>query len=249
MIDASISSARKYLKGLASATPIIVTIDQLPLNTPEDQREAKAAALDNYVDALFSRYLNETNIFVMPSMTHWHIGGNVHKALLLIKQHFPSVEFLYYMQHDFEFVRTVDHTALVNTMRTHPEVNYIRFKYKERETPFKCGEIAVENVTIIDIASYKADQNNESNDISTIWHTRKYSDNNHFARFDWYLTHAIGAMGDLKRPPEFPLQKLAVRECQTMGLYTFGRPKTWEPPVLRHLDGRLTVSSSNISDS
>ena len=37
--------------------------------------------------------------------------------LALVKDHHPSTEFVYYLQHDFAFKPGINHTALVNVMK------------------------------------------------------------------------------------------------------------------------------------
>jgi hypothetical protein len=130
-------------------------------------------------------------------------------------------------------------------MKAHPEVNYIRFKYKPYESdPAICGQ----NVTEITIVSSSpiSDSNQPIDDENTIengnlYLSSKYSDNNHLVRFDWYR-QMIASLGFFKRAPEDPFSYKAGRECLLMGLYVYGRPSKREPPVLRHLDGRHTDS-------
>lgn len=235
MVDTVVNSTTNFI-GLSPSTPIIITVDFLPSNS---LTEEKQAALDAYVNALYKTYMTNPRVHVMASMEHWHIGGNVLKALALCQHHFPKVNYLHYMQHDFELVRPINHTALVKTMKNHPQVNYIRFKYKPREqTASFCGN---EN-ELTSILPVSGDQTN-----ATIYHTAKYSDNNHFVRFDWYLKFVISPLGFYKRPPENPSQLQANLACasnSSMGLYTYGRPDQKESPVLRHLDGRQTRTNS-----
>jgi hypothetical protein len=109
------------LKGLSPSTPIILTVDQLPLSikTHENERETRTAASNKYVDSLYHQYLNDINIKVIASMEHWHVGGTIYKALKLIHEHYPSVEFLYYTQHDLEIIRNVNHLALIGVSLLH----------------------------------------------------------------------------------------------------------------------------------
>ena len=49
-------------------------------------------------------------------------------------------------------------------------------------------------------------------------------------------------MGHFKRAPEGPLQYRAGRDCQSLGLYTYGKMGSLQDgPVLRHIDGRRTT--------
>jgi hypothetical protein len=230
MVDTVVNSTINFV-GLSPSTPIFITVDDIPTSS---LTEEKQASLDAYVYSLYRTYMSNPKIHIMVSMEHWHIGGNVLKALQLIQHHYPHVQYLHYMQHDFEMARAVNHTALVQTMKDHPKVNYIRFKYKQYETsPVWCGS----DIGDTAILSVSGDIDN-----ATIFHTRKYSDNNHLVRFQWYFD-LIKSMMYYKRAPELPSQKIAYDACATnesLGLYTYGYPGRTETPVLQHLDGRGT---------
>lgn len=74
----------------------------------------------------------------------------------------------------------------------------------------------------------------------TLIPTTAWSDNNHFARFDWYK-RVIASLVKLDRAPEDPLMKRANDWCRSNGqrgdgvggLYIYGE---WN--VIAHLDGR-----------
>jgi hypothetical protein len=129
-------------------------------------------------------------------------------------------------------------------MKEHPEVNYIRFKYKEYEAnPQICGE----NVTQFPVISGHSKNLNDTVEDGNIYKTSKYSDNNHLVRFDWYLNSVIAPLGNFKRFPENPMMYKAERKCEDFGLFTYGhlngRMALYEAPVLRNLDGRKTTSN------
>ena len=129
MIDTVIKSIHNNLIGLDNeVTPIFITVDEMPMPKPtnsreeeqkqKDEYESKTHALDEYISNLYHNYLiKAANIHIVVSTEHHHIGGNVWKALGLIKDNYPSVKYLYYVQHDFEFVRPVDHMALLQTVK------------------------------------------------------------------------------------------------------------------------------------
>jgi len=222
MIERVINSTA-HIRGLSRSAPIFVAIDHLPEKSIAAYPD-KVTALDKYAMNLYKRYLLDPSVYIIPSMEHWHIGGNVFKGLSLIQQHFPQVEFVYSLQHDFEFVKDIDHVALTQTMRDHDSVNnsvnYIRFKYKKNEPRFPCG-------------NHRTLQAGLSN----ITKTSRYSDNNHLVRFSWYMNDVIGSLGNFKRPPEGPMMYRAGQGhgCEQMGLYTYQ-----EKEVISHLDGRHT---------
>jgi len=284
MMDQVLQSVDDYLVGLSPTAPIFVVVDHFPPPTPRALRartqmkfrhflkeqyemDQMHATLDSYVTRLQSKYLipNPRPIHIIPSVDHWHIGGNVYKAMTLIETHYPRVQYLYYLQHDFRFIRPIPHLDLVDIMRetsSQPPnvdntqyrgqennnktksqqqvVNYIRFRFRKFEpgpyTTCPMGPVTGDKVTILQKHN------------TTLFHSSQYSDNNHFVRFSWYkeiFEHLSGATSNrtsadsLKRAPEFPLQFKAMEDCHILGLYTYGK-QFGEAPVLEHLDGRKT---------
>ncbi|EED86857.1 predicted protein [Thalassiosira pseudonana CCMP1335] len=134
MIETVVNST-VHLKGLSPSTPIIITIDTFVhgssiLSTKDDAAtlSKKLEALEEYANRLFEKYLPNPRIHVLPGMSNLHIGGSTYKAVSLIEKHYPSVKYLYYLQHDFYFVKHVDHRLLVNVMEQYPSrVNYVVF--------------------------------------------------------------------------------------------------------------------------
>ena len=142
MIDTVLKSVRNKLTGLdLETTPIFITVDALP--SPDG---SKIKMIDMYITNLYSSYLLDPQIHLIVNQEHHHIGGSVWKVLQQIKYHYSgSIKYLYYVQHDFEFIQQIDHQALVETMnRNHNSVhhhednntdidagvNYILFQYK-----------------------------------------------------------------------------------------------------------------------
>lgn len=238
MIDEVVRSVDEYLIGLSSDAPLLIMVDHFPSPRFPQQREKlveseeKHEQLDEFVTSLYTKYLSYSRrpVFVLPSINHWHIGGNVYKALNLITEHFPGTEYLYSLQHDFPFIRSVDHTGLVNIMKEESNVNYVRFRYKKVDAS-KCGKRILRNGK------------------ATISQSRKYSDNNHFVRLSWYKEMII-SLGNRRRPPEFPMMAQAGRtkNCTNLGFYTYGGASK-ESPHLAHLDGRRTKSSSSLRNT
>lgn len=225
IIDMTINST-VHILGLSPTAPIFITIDHLL----EPSAAVKREKLDEYVFNLYSNYLTKPNVHILASLDHQHIGGNVFKAIRLVQKYYPFVEFVYSLQHDFDFIRDISHSGLVKAMRDYEHINYIRFKYKKHEINPTCGNVTPGNETLYNIQGSNA----------TIFHTRKYSDNNHLVRFSWYLSSVIGVLGFFKRSPEGPMMYKADKSCEELGLFTYGKPDGFDPPVIRHLDGRHT---------
>ena len=265
MIETVVNST-VHLKGLSPSTPIIITIDTFVhgssiLSTKDDAatHSKKLEALEEYANRLFEKYLPNPRIHVLPGMSNLHIGGSTYKAVSLIEKHYPSVKYLYYLQHDFYFVKHVDHRLLVNLMEQYPSrVNYVVFP-KRWNVNLECGnETAIvlnhttipEDTTTTQLSFGNTTSNNRTTSTPianendprwteptlTISPSGKYSDNNHFVRFKWYK-ETLESLVFLGRPPEFPLQKRAFDTCREnkgIGLWVY------DQVVTLHLDGRNT---------
>jgi hypothetical protein len=260
LIDSVLNSTRRHLIGLSPSAPIFITIDPIP-STTSPHPEERVEKLEQYIIKLYQQHLTHSHVHVLPSVQHLHIGGSVMKALQLIELHYPRVQYVYSLQHDFPFSKDVDHVALRNVMETYPEkVNWIRFP---KRNPYSlnpgCGSeetiwynttfptsIAATETTTIEFTNITTNDTINSNTSATIIRshpdpmqlqlipTSAYSDNNHLARFVWYK-ETLASLVMLTRPPEFPLQVRANTACQedkSMGLYIY------HEVCLDHLDGR-----------
>lgn len=247
MVEMVVNSTEEQLIGLAPTAPIFITIDHFRFtdfaNLPPILKE-RIDKLDDYTTNLMNLYLTNPRIHIIPSPKNMHIGGSVMKAMNLIERHYPTVRYVYSLQHDFHFFKKVDHTALVGVMDRYPDkINWVRFpKRNPRTISRNCGEekAIIYNRTIIDVAfnATASDGGGELSNAKTLVlsPTSAYSDNNHFARFKWYK-ETIASLVFLTRPPEDPLQVRANNGCRggkPMGLYLYH-----EMNIL-HLDGRNT---------
>lgn len=253
MIDTVINSSQ-YLIGLPPRTPIFITVDHFATEYSDTEgtihaNETKMKALEEYVQNLFHKYLTPATthspvVHILPAVKHLHIAGNVMKALDLIAEHYPSVEYLYYLQHDFPFVRAVNHLALVDMFEKYPnKVNSIRFKYYPTQALVGCGDETDLVYDISNISNYVEYFSNKNAVISqnvTLHPTQEYSDNNHLVRFHWYREMMAGLRDHpvgLYQPPEYPFQGTAEEACNAgkpLGLYMY------VATVMQHLDGKRT---------
>lgn len=265
LVEAVFNSTITHLVGLSPTAPIFITIDYFRFsdyaNLPP-ALEDRINKLEEYYINLLNLYMTDPRVHVIPALKHLHIGGSVMKALNLISQHYPTVKYLYYIQHDFQFIRHVDHTALIQMMEDHPEVNYIRFPKSPRfirncgkvkpilynttavqqpEQPVVEGEID-DGAAYDEVNSQQQQQQQQQQSAPTgkttltLYPTSQYSDNNHLVRFTWYKD-AIASMIKLTRPPENPLQVRANNGCLGLGDPLHGL-YIYHEQAIGHLQGR-----------
>lgn len=246
MVEMVINSTRNQIAGLSPSVPIFITIDQFHLgDLPSDVKEKRLQSLEQYTVNLYNMFLGNPHVYIIPSMKHLHIGGSVAKAMNLIEKHFPTVRYLYYLQHDFYFAKEVNHMALISAMDKYPDkINYVFFRKEGLWGRIKpCGEESPINLnTETNATTTTTTEANAAKMIQpqaslVLLPTATYTDNNHLVRFQWYKA-TIESLIYLARAPENPLQKRANDACakrsnERMGLYAYQ-----EPRMLVHLDGR-----------
>lgn len=252
MVETVLNSTKR-LVGLSPTAPIFITVDHFPFSdfdgTPPDLEE-KIDRLEEYTINLFNRYLTDPRVHIIPAARHNHVGGSVMKAMNLISAHYPSVKWMYYLQHDYYFTTDIDHTALVDVMERHAEVNHVRFPMRPIGRFCLAGALACGDAPVVEYNSTlgepaaKAEEGVDNNEttvaasILKLWPTPDYSDNNHLVRFEWYK-RTIAALLFLERFPENPLQIWANKGCaknQPMGLYLYHEQS------IMHLDGKNGAS-------
>jgi len=227
----------QLIEGLSPLAPLYIAIDGLRLKGLDHQEiEERLEQLDRYVKLLYHRYdlPNSTNVHIIASQKHLHISGNVQKMLALIEDHHPSVKYLYYLQHDFSFRTGVNHKALIEVVQENKNINLVRFLYKyglNERNHFCRNTTSIKSRGLV------------------LHPTNKYSDNNHFARFDYYK-HIMDKLGTVPRAPEGPLQNMSGREsnCSNLGMWVYHTALD-QTVTLNHLDGRKTdaITIGNIT--
>ena len=144
---------------------------------------------------------------LLPHMKHLHINNSIKNAL-----NFIETKYIYIVQHDFEFIRTVNHTEIVFEMEKYPEkIQIVRFDkgvgrwklYNQQKKLKKKG----------------CDVHHNEKFVLSRW-----SDNNHFTTKKYYETFFMANSDKL--------------DCffGNQWLYDY---KSGDP-ILKHLDGRLT---------
>jgi len=242
-IDKVVESLQ-LIEGLSPLAPLYIAVDGLRLKGLDHQEiEVRLEQLDRYVKLLYHRFdlQNLTKIHIVVSQKHLHISGNVQKMLALIEDHHPSVKYLYYLQHDFSFRKGVNHTALVEVVRENKNVDLVRFLYRDMGSGDRRSEVD---------AFCKSTPPIKSGGM-VLHSTRKYSDNNHFARLDYYKK-IMDSLGPIPRAPEGPMQYSSMKSlnCSELGIWVY-HTALGQKLTLDHLDGRLTdeipVRKSNYS--
>ena len=226
-------------EGLPRNMPIYILIDTLPSENTKrvrgrisgQERWDKEATLEKYSTNIMKEFMHRTNFryHIISNHENQHIGGNLNKTLHLLD---PRTEFLYFFQHDFKFVKKVNHTAIIKTMRDFPGVvNNIRFnKGANKPTRYKKGADTCFNIT------------DGKQNVNGIYLTRtdKWSDNNHFASVEYYKWMLEELICFVHRPLESVMMNMRSfnSTCNVkVAQHLYGAP--YESPYLEHLDGRL----------
>ncbi len=258
MVDEVVKSTEKLI-GLSPTAPIFITIDHFrytDFNGLPPALKDRIDSLEEYSINLMNQHLTNPRIHIIPGIKNLHIGGSVMKAMNLIEKHYPSVKYLYYLQHDFYFAKNVDHTGLIKVMEENEKVNWVRFAKRDPNTLHPgCGQeqpIQFNRTFIPRTAENVGEGDNATTNLGVAPSTRNpgvmylspttaYSDNNHLTRFKWYK-ETIASMKKLDRAPEDPLIVRIndwclgrIKKDNIKGLYIY---KEWD--VIAHLDGRQT---------
>ena len=149
---------------------------------------------------------------------------------------YVDTKYVYIVQHDFEFIRQVNHTEIINAMENDPDVlRIVRFD--------KGNDISrvVRYHYSLDFNGCKIQKHqNESKFILAKW-----SDNNHITTKNYYR-ETSKTMGPNPRPvEEFFMANWKKLDCYFGSQWLY----KYEPgnPFLNHLDGRQTLSLANSS--
>lgn len=144
MIEDTIASLQ-YLKGLSPNAPIYIGVDGIPekkaLKFPN-----KVTRLTQYVANLKEVYKNRPNIHIAASPTHLHIAGNINQTVALV-----DTKYVYVLQHDFPFIRDIDHTNLAKSMSEYPDIiRCVKFNWKAVNEDTICKAYAKDGSTPAD---------------------------------------------------------------------------------------------------
>jgi hypothetical protein len=128
MINDTIHSLFKHAVGLSRDCPIIITIDNMikrrskHLYKPYEQDDYDR--YDQYILNLQQQYQNA--IIVPLAGKDQGLSWSVFHGMKHVK-----TRFVYLLQHDMPFLRSIQHTAMVQTMKDHPnDLRIVRFGRK-----------------------------------------------------------------------------------------------------------------------
>eukprot|EP00980_Cylindrotheca_fusiformis_P006806 scaffold1426_cov83-Cylindrotheca_fusiformis.AAC.8 len=217
IIDGVIHSLH-FLHGLPSDAPLIIAADG-PYEGQARPDSVRSVDMRGYLRALESKY-NNSHTTIISSSEKIMLVGNMKKALRLVE-----TEFILVLQHDLPFINEVNHTALIETMHTHPEVRLVRFPTakvlsRKRDTGV-CNEDEIEF--------------HDTNGIG-LTKTHTWSDRNHLTRKSYYEEMFKLPGWEGIRAMEFHMSKFAKENCSYWGTYMYGNKG--DNPTIYHLDGR-----------
>ena len=227
MIDLVVKSF-VFVEGLPHNAPIYIAIDGLveegsfyntkhhyPPNNAENRMK-----LDSFIRDLRIRYTNDNRVQILPFI-NFHMHNNVIKrAMELVK-----TKYVYVVEHDEAFVRPINHTGIIHAMEGNPSV-YRKVEFN-RSNNTSCGDNywyrgpCSCNVTTIDSTSFTK--------------TSGWSDQAHFTTKEYYL-EVLAMMEGAQTHPEFPLNRLAHKQCDKWGSHFYGGINDTQAVI--HMDGR-----------
>uniref|UniRef100_A0A7R9WX55 Uncharacterized protein n=1 Tax=Craspedostauros australis TaxID=1486917 RepID=A0A7R9WX55_9STRA len=227
IINQTIDSLR-FLQGLPSNSPLFISIDK----PAQEKQPGDFDRLRQYIDNLNQTYGVLDHVTLIEAPGHVGISGNIKQAVDRVQ-----TKYLYMIQHDFAFARTINHTETIQVMEQYPkDMRIVRFN---KRSNFAAGvdkgdcfgmETPVDNVNGLHFTK-----------------TKGWSDNNHLATKEYY-DEVLGLFHEFFKvrarpvrynmPLEWVMMNHAGSNCTWWGPHLYGA--RGEPPTLRHLDGRNT---------
>jgi len=200
-----------YIKGLEPNTAIIITVDGI---RPEFDTPKNRERLMEWTYRVRAMFKCHSNVQILTSVSNQGHTNSIKAAIGQV-----TTEFVYLMEHDFPFIKEIDHKLLINAVRNVPELRIVRFNQR-RNRP-KDGTDCVQNLNYTDMDFILA----------------KWSNNNHFttkAYYDWHLSIVAQV-----RTPEYVMMERGLKNCTLYGMHLYG-PKA-DGPYIHHIDGKRTL--------
>ena len=246
MLERTIGSL-KNLNDLHPKTPIYITVD-----SPKSYSLENAERLDLYTQALYRRFSGEDNrhVTIVANHINRHISGTIRKVVFDLID-INITKYIYVLQHDLMFVpgKVIEHTALVDAFDKYYDNNKVRLVgFGQHPNRKRLREGNCENRTILGMENplkiFDGGIDNTTNTSKAVYltHARAWSDNNHFTTVEYYRT-ILNMMGPVPRPPEYPMQYNAAKDCLLWGTHFYGDPS--DGRYICHLDGRNVTRGRN----
>ena len=114
----STHNSLKMLHGLQNSTPVFVTVDGLdPAKNDNEENKKRPQECTQNTRLAFK---NDHRVKVLTSYTFGHLTNSLKMAIDMV-----DTEYVYVVQHDFPFVKPINHTAIVESMRKIPELHIV----------------------------------------------------------------------------------------------------------------------------
>ena len=231
IIQEVIESLFTQLKGLSPNAPVFIIVDHLPTETHANPKKTilgqdriKAEAkLEKYSFNLLQAFKNQPNFHIIVNKVQLHLGGNLNKTLHILND---NTQFLYFIQHDFKFVKEINHTAIIHPMKTYPHrLKTVRFNKKTNVSKRRGDHCWAEPGAVLKTPG------------ANFTKTSGWSDNNHFASVTFYKS-LMEEIKSVNRPLEAPMQHkmYEFNNCSKWAQHVYGAP--WQGRHILHLDGR-----------
>jgi hypothetical protein len=232
IINETFSSVIEMLDGLPSNSPILISVDGLP---EQKITTESISRLHRYVKNLRLMFHSNPSVTILNNYEHGHISNSIGVALEVVE-----TEFIYMIQHDFKFVKHINHTALVGAVRERPDaIQIVRFGKKGTSLQ-NLHAVNCEQVRHVISESH-----------GLYFGLNKWSDNNHFTTKKYY-EKLLSQIGPIPRCPEHPMMHsgnnpgMNVSDCPFYFQYMYN----WKDgPYVQHLEGRLTLPNTTESKS
>jgi len=206
------------LHGLPKDAPMIIAIDG-PYAGGARYESVRNVDMRNYADAIRAKY-NKPHITIISSDKKIMLVGNMKRSLRKVHTQYVLV-----LQHDLPFINEVNHTALIDTMETYPDVRLVRFATAPVLTRKRDGGICD-----------KKEVDFEADNGIQLTKTHVWSDRNHLTRKSYYAEmFKLPGWGGA-RYMENLMEKAGKKDCSYWGTYLFG-PRGGNPTIF-HMDGR-----------
>lgn len=226
------------LEGLSQTAPVIIAIDNLVeeggywnvkqnyfASTVENRER-----LESYIRNLRLRFKDDKRVTILPFVM-WQMHNHAIKGALEM----VDTKFVYILQHDEYFTKSVNHTAIVKTMEEYPDV--LRKVVFNRDPNI----MACEHYWFRGNCSCKEDAVSDVNGVE-FTKTTGWTDVCHLTTKQYY-NEVIEILGDRKVHPESVMNRASTKyNCTYWGDHFYGNATGG--PFVHHVHGRFTSNSS-----